>query len=57
MHAFQDPSALMQFGDGDGEAFPFLGAAPLTPAYLVWVAVWVAMLWSLAALSFSRKDL
>ncbi|GAA1533405.1 ABC transporter permease [Kribbella lupini] len=58
MHAFQDPSALGQFANDEGaNAFPFLGAASLSPAYLAWVVLWVAMLWGLAALSFSRKDL
>jgi ABC-type transport system involved in multi-copper enzyme maturation permease subunit len=57
MHAFQDPSALVQFDGADAEAFPFLSVAPLTAAYLAWVAVWVAMAWGLAAASFLRKDL
>ena len=57
MHAFQDPSALLQFGGADGQAFPFLSVAPLTAGYLVWAAVWVAMVWGLAAASFARKDL
>jgi ABC-type transport system involved in multi-copper enzyme maturation permease subunit len=57
MHAFQDPSALVQFGGQDAEAFPFLSAASLTVVYLAWVAVWVAMVWGLAAASFQRKDL
>lgn len=57
MHAFQDPIALVQFGGSDAEAFPFLSAAPLTAVYLAWVAVWVLMIWGLAAASFSRKDL
>jgi ABC-type transport system involved in multi-copper enzyme maturation permease subunit len=57
MHAFQDPSALVQFGGPDAEAFPFLSAAPLTATYLTWVAVWAAMVWGLAAASFLRKDL
>ncbi|MDT0276471.1 ABC transporter permease [Blastococcus goldschmidtiae] len=57
MHGFQDPSALLQFGGADGEAFPFLSVAPLTWAYLAWAAVWVAMVWGLAAVSFVRKDL
>jgi hypothetical protein len=57
MHAFQDPTALVEFGGADAEAFPFLGAAPLTVAYLAWAAVWVAMVWGLAAASFLRKDL
>lgn len=57
MRAFQDPSALLQLGGSDAEAFPFLSAAPLTITYLVWAAVWVAMVWGLAAASFQRKDL
>jgi len=56
MHGFQDPRALLQFGD-EGQAFPFLSAAPLTTAYLAWAALWVAMVWGLAAASFVRKDL
>jgi ABC-type transport system involved in multi-copper enzyme maturation permease subunit len=57
MHAFQDPSALGEFGGEDGQAFPFLSVATLTPAYLAWVVVWVVMIWGLAAASFARKDL
>ena len=58
MHAFQDPSALLEFGGGtEGQAFPFLSIAPLTTAYLAWTALWVAMVWGLAAMSFVRKDL
>lgn len=57
MHGFQDPSALLQFGGADGEAFPFLSVAPLTWAYLAWAAVWVAMVWGLATVSFVRRDL
>ena len=58
MHAFQDPVAVLEFGGGsEGEAFPFLSAAPLTTTYLVWAAVWVLMIWALAANSFVRKDL
>jgi hypothetical protein len=57
MHAFQDPSALLQFGGADGEAFPFLSVAPLTAAYLGWAVLWVAMVWALAAVSFVRRDL
>ena len=54
MNAFQDPSALFQMGPEGG--FPFLSEAALTPAYLAWAAVWVAMVWGLTALSFSRRD-
>ncbi len=58
MHGFQDPSALIQISGGaDAEAFPFLSAAPLTAGYLAWAALWVAMIWGLAAVSFVRKDL
>jgi ABC-type transport system involved in multi-copper enzyme maturation permease subunit len=57
MHAFQDPSALGEFGGEDGQAFPFLSVATLTPAYLAWVVLWVVMIWGLAAASFVRKDL
>ena len=56
MHAFQDPSALLQMGN-DAEGFPFLSAAPLTATYLAWAAVWVAMVWMLASAAFLRKDL
>lgn len=57
MHAFQDPSALVEFGGSDAEAFPFLSWAPLTTTYLLWAALWVAMVWAVAASSFARKDL
>jgi ABC-type transport system involved in multi-copper enzyme maturation permease subunit len=57
MHAFQDPSALVEMGGDGGGAFPFLSVAPLTATYLVWAAVWSAMVWALAAASFLRKDL
>nr|WP_246215185.1 ABC transporter permease [Modestobacter muralis] len=58
MHAFQDPSALVQFGGGaEAGAFPFLSQTALSPAYLGWAAVWVLMVGGLAALAFSRRDL
>ncbi|RBY93561.1 ABC transporter permease [Blastococcus sp. TF02-8] len=57
MNGFQDPTALSFFGDVDGGAFPFLSVAPLTATYLAWTAVWVAMVWALAAVSFGRRDL
>jgi len=55
-HAFQDPGALAEFGPATN-GFPFLSEAPLTVTYLAWVAVWVAMVWGLAAAAFLRKDL
>jgi ABC-type transport system involved in multi-copper enzyme maturation permease subunit len=57
MHGFQDPSALLAFGGTDVQGFPFLSVAPLTATYLAWVAVWVAMVFGLAAASYVRKDL
>jgi ABC-type transport system involved in multi-copper enzyme maturation permease subunit len=57
MNAFQDPSAIAEFGGADGQAFPFLSIAPLTPAYLAWALVWVLMIGGLATASFLRKDL
>ncbi|HEX8001311.1 MAG TPA: ABC transporter permease [Mycobacteriales bacterium] len=57
MHAFQDPSALSRFGGEavDG-AFPFLSVAALTPAYLLYVALWLALVLGLAAVAFQRRD-
>lgn len=58
MHAFQDPTVLVAAAAGaDADAIPFIGTAPLTAGYLAWAAVWVAMVWGLAAASFLRKDL
>jgi ABC-type transport system involved in multi-copper enzyme maturation permease subunit len=55
MNAFQDPSALVEMGPGE-DGFPFLSEAPLTPAYLAWTAVWIAVVWGLTAMSFLRRD-
>lgn len=55
MHALQDPAALAQFGFRT-DGFPFLSQAALSPVYLAWVVVWVAMVWGLTALAFSRRD-
>ncbi|MDP5182089.1 ABC transporter permease [Blastococcus sp. BMG 814] len=54
MNAFQDPGALIQMGPEGG--FPFLADAPLSPAYLAWAVVWVAVILGLTALSFQRRD-
>ncbi len=56
MYSFQDPALLTRLG-GAFEASPFLSVAPLTVTYLAWTAFWVALVLSLAALSFHRKDL
>ena len=58
MNAFQDPVALAQFGGPAVEGgFPFLSDAGLTVPYLLWVAVWVALVLGLAAQSLVRRDL
>ena len=57
MNAFQDPAALINFGDDGGGAFPFLSVAPVTPAYVAWAVLWAVMIWGVAASSFIRKDL
>jgi ABC-type transport system involved in multi-copper enzyme maturation permease subunit len=57
MNALQDPSALLFFGDEGGQAFPFLSVAPLSPAYVAWAVVWVAVVWGVAAATFVRRDL
>jgi ABC-type transport system involved in multi-copper enzyme maturation permease subunit len=56
MYAFQDPALAAQLA-GEFEGHPFLSPASLTAAYLGWAAVWVMMIWGLAAASFVRKDL
>jgi hypothetical protein len=55
MHAFQDPSALTQFG-GAAQGFPFLSESPLAAAYVAWAALWVVLVGGVAALSFVRRD-
>ena len=57
MNGFQDPSALVEFGGADAEAFPFLSVASPTLGYLAWTALWTAMVWTLATSFFARKDL
>ncbi|MDI6103728.1 ABC transporter permease [Actinoplanes sp. NEAU-A12] len=56
MNSFQDPALLAQIGSGIEES-PFLSMNPLTGAYLLWAAVWTALVLGLAALSFQRRDL
>jgi ABC-type transport system involved in multi-copper enzyme maturation permease subunit len=58
MHAFQDPTALARFGGPALQGgFPFLSPAALTPTYLAWTAVWVALVLGLSGLAFQRRDL
>ncbi|HEV2784527.1 MAG TPA: ABC transporter permease subunit [Actinophytocola sp.] len=55
MYAFQDPTALTQFGP---DIFPLLvSESALTPAYLGWAGLWVALILGLAGVSFLRRDL
>lgn len=56
MHAFQDPTALAQFGPAL-QGFPFLSEAPLTTTYLAWAGIWVALVLGLAGVAFLRRDL
>ncbi|MFY1669670.1 ABC transporter permease [Plantactinospora sp. WMMB334] len=56
MNSFQDPSLLMQFQEAF-KGHPFLSEAGLTPTYLGWAALWVALALGLAAISFQRRDL
>lgn len=58
MHAFQDPTALAQFGGPAVEGgFPFLSTASLTTTYLGWTALWVVLVLGLAGVVFQRRDL
>jgi ABC-type transport system involved in multi-copper enzyme maturation permease subunit len=55
MHAFQDPSAVLAAG-AEFAGFPFLSEAGLTPAYLAWSVLWVALVLGLAGTVFARRD-
>lgn len=56
MNSFQDPNLLLELGPEVGQS-PFIGALPLTGAYLGWAALWVVMVLGLAGLAFQRRDL
>jgi len=56
MHAFQDPAILGMLGPAF-EGHPFLSDVSLTPAYLAWTALWIALVLGLTALTFRRRDL
>ena len=55
MHAMQAPSVLTENPDVIGN--PFLGTLSLTPAYVAWVVVWVAIVLSVTATAFARRDI
>jgi len=54
MHALQAPSVLTENPDVVGN--PFLGTLSLTPAYVAWVVVWVAIVLTVTATAFARRD-
>ncbi len=56
MNSFQDPTLLTQFSQAF-EGHPFLSPSGLTPAYVSWAVLWVAVVLGLAAVSFQRRDL
>jgi ABC-type transport system involved in multi-copper enzyme maturation permease subunit len=56
MHALQAPSVLADFTNGDGAGNPFLSTLPITPGYLVWVVVWLAIVLTVTATAFARRD-
>jgi ABC-type transport system involved in multi-copper enzyme maturation permease subunit len=55
MYAFQDPGLFSRIGPEVDS--PFLSEAPLTPTYLAWAGLWVALVLGLTALAFQRRDL
>jgi ABC-type transport system involved in multi-copper enzyme maturation permease subunit len=55
MYSFQDASLFAAVGPAGGTS-PFFATAPLSGAYLAWVAAWVLLIGGLAALSFQRRD-
>ncbi|GAB1817726.1 ABC transporter permease subunit [Herbidospora sp. RD11066] len=58
MYAFQDSTALLQFGGPAVRGgFPFLSDAPPTAVYLAWTIAWTLLVLGLAALVFRRRDL
>jgi ABC-type transport system involved in multi-copper enzyme maturation permease subunit len=56
MSAFQAPGLLSQFSEAF-EGHPFLSDVQLTPVYLAWAGLWVALVLGLAGLAFRRRDL
>ncbi|AEG44546.1 hypothetical protein [Isoptericola variabilis] len=55
MNAFQDPGLLTRAAEAFG-GHPFLSETPLSPAFLGWVALWVALVLTLAEVVFRRRD-
>lgn len=56
MNALQAPSVLADLTGGDGAGNPFLSTTPISPGYLVWVVVWLAIVLTVTATAFARRD-
>lgn len=55
MASLQAPSVLSDLGP-DAAANPFLSTLPLSPAYLLWVVVWLAIVLGVTTTAFARRD-
>ena len=55
MHGLQAPSVLTENSDVIGN--PFLSTLPLTPGYVAWVVVWLALVLAVTATTFARRDI
>jgi ABC-type transport system involved in multi-copper enzyme maturation permease subunit len=57
MNAFQHPAVLTEADLELAGGHPLLGDSPLTITYLIWAAVWIALILGLAQVAFRRRDL
>jgi ABC-2 type transport system permease protein len=55
MSALQHRSVISDMGP-DAAAMPFLSTLPMTPAYAVYVVAWVALVLTVTATAFARRD-
>jgi ABC-type transport system involved in multi-copper enzyme maturation permease subunit len=55
MASLQAPSVIADMGQGSA-AMPFLSQSSLSPAYLVWVVLWLGLVLAVTATSFARRD-
>lgn len=56
MYSFQEPGLMGLFSEAF-EGHPFLSSSTVTPAYLAWAGLWIALIFTVAALAFQRRDL
>jgi hypothetical protein len=56
MASLQAPSVIADMGQGSA-AMPFLSQSSLSPAYLVWVVLWLCLVLAVTATSFARRDI